>query len=309
MPTPLRGVSRSNAGNLTLTFKTIADATRARIHADEWIKAIDPEATLPQLMFSIVAHNIPTLTWDGDDLNDIEAIHRIENENSETMAIEFTIAKIQWLNGGENREKTNRGPLMISFKDRKAANAAIDTNMAFNSEISNTSLYIPRAPQCFRCQDWGHRVTECSRESRCGQNCKHSKIMHDTLISDTNPEEWDIILIQEPYIYPNTHLTIASTKWFPLYPPSHIVDKPRVIILISNHISSNLFEQLQIPSNCLMAVSLRLPNEGTINIYNIYNPPNSDIALLALQEWMDAHTPTDDTLMIWANDFNKHNPL
>ncbi|KIJ27327.1 hypothetical protein M422DRAFT_271469 [Sphaerobolus stellatus SS14] len=98
MPTPLRGVSRSNVGNLTLTFKTIADTARARIHVDEWIKAIDPEATSPQPLFSIVAHNVPTSTWDGDDLNDREAIRRIENENSETMAIEFTIARIRWLN-------------------------------------------------------------------------------------------------------------------------------------------------------------------------------------------------------------------
>ncbi|KIJ53957.1 hypothetical protein M422DRAFT_241217 [Sphaerobolus stellatus SS14] len=51
------------------------------------------------------------------------------------------------------------------------------------------------------------------------------------------------------------------------------------------------------------------PNKGTINIYNIYNPPNSDTALQALQEWMDAHAPTDNTLLIWAGDFNKHNPL
>ncbi|KIJ47911.1 hypothetical protein M422DRAFT_106689, partial [Sphaerobolus stellatus SS14] len=137
-------------------------------HVDEWIEAIDPKATSPQPLFSIVAHNVPTSTWDGDDLNDLEAIRRIENENSETMAIEFTIAKIQWLNGSESRKSTNRGPLMISFKDRKAANAAIDINMAFNGEICNTSIFIPRAPQCFRCQDWGHRATECTGEPRCG---------------------------------------------------------------------------------------------------------------------------------------------
>ncbi|KIJ32216.1 hypothetical protein M422DRAFT_266017 [Sphaerobolus stellatus SS14] len=99
MPLPLCGVSRSNAGNLTLTFKMTTDAVRARIHVDEWIKAIDPEATPPQPLFSVVAHNVPSSTWNGDDLDDIDATRQIENKNSETMAIKFTISKIQWLNG------------------------------------------------------------------------------------------------------------------------------------------------------------------------------------------------------------------
>ena len=44
------------------------------------------------------------------------------------------------------------------------------------------------------------------------QNCRVSKDIALTLISDVDPAKVDLILVQEPYIYPNTKLSIASPK-------------------------------------------------------------------------------------------------
>lgn len=74
---------------------------------------------------------------------------------------------------------------MISFRNRETANLALDYNLAINSVNCSTSLYVPRPPQCFQCQDWGHRATDCKAEDvqcgKCTQNhetkaheCKHS---------------------------------------------------------------------------------------------------------------------------------------
>jgi hypothetical protein len=40
MDTPLRGTSPSQTGNITLTFRSKEDATRAKIHED-WVRSID----------------------------------------------------------------------------------------------------------------------------------------------------------------------------------------------------------------------------------------------------------------------------
>ncbi|KAF8579182.1 hypothetical protein K439DRAFT_1360128, partial [Ramaria rubella] len=103
------------------------------------------------------------------------------------------------------------------------------------------------------------------------QNCKHSKDITLTLINTANPAEWDIILIQEPYIYPNSRLTPASNKWIPLYPvpTSNIDEPPRSIIFVNANISSDAFQQIPINCNEISAVSVN-HTAGTLNIFNIY---------------------------------------
>ena len=59
-PHPLRGITKSAAGNITLTFKTANDASLARAHANNWVKHIDSNATTPQRSYAVVIHNAST---------------------------------------------------------------------------------------------------------------------------------------------------------------------------------------------------------------------------------------------------------
>ncbi|KAF8576367.1 hypothetical protein K439DRAFT_1287663, partial [Ramaria rubella] len=104
------------------------------------------------------------------------------------------------------------------------------------------------------------------------QNCKHSKDVTLTLLNLANPADWDLILIQEPYIYPNSRLTPATNKWVPLYPVSPANDDrpPRSIIFINANISTDSFQQIQIKSNKISTISMKHP-DGTLDIFNIYN--------------------------------------
>ena len=151
---------------------------------------------------------------------------------------------------------------------------------------------------------------QCQANQLCikQQNCKHSKDLTLSLINMTDPNEWDILLIQEPYIYTEHTISIATSRWFPLYPPPNTKQSPRSIILISTNISSNTFEQIQLPSDVVTAITLMIPG-GKINIYNIYNPPNSNEACVAIHAWLMEHPTEESDCTIWAGDFNKHDPM
>jgi hypothetical protein len=182
---PLRGIAKSAAGNITLTFKTVDDANKARAHADQWVQHIDPQATTPQRSYAVVAHNASTYIWTGsDDLAD--AIEDIETRNADNAPDGKQIANLAWLNSIEARNMTKRGPLMISYRTKAAANAAIENSIVIEGTICSVSLYIPRPPQCFRCQDWGHRAAGCTGEARCGR-CAGPHTTADHLCSHEHP--------------------------------------------------------------------------------------------------------------------------
>ncbi|KAH9942976.1 hypothetical protein B0H21DRAFT_681100, partial [Amylocystis lapponica] len=80
------------------------------------------------------------------------------------------IANICWLDNEAVRLAKGSGPLMISFRHKDVANRALDYNLAIHGINCNTSIYVPRPPQCYRCQDWGHRAAECKSEvAKCGK--------------------------------------------------------------------------------------------------------------------------------------------
>ena len=168
MPNALRSSSWLPNSNFILSFKSKEDATRARVHTNDWVKAIDNAATMPQHTFAVVAHNAPVTIW-MEQARLPNAIKEIEDTNSDIAALKFNIANLAWLNAKESRDKTGHGPLMISFKLKNAANAAIDYNLAIRGVMCSVSIYVPRPPQCFRCQDWGHQATECPGRDRCGR--------------------------------------------------------------------------------------------------------------------------------------------
>ena len=187
---PLRSTSKLPNNNMVLSFKQKEDAVRARVHAEDWVKLIDPGATVPQRTYAIVAHNAPAAVWSNPVMLR-EAMTEIEKANSDVAPLDFAITNMVWLNSPAVREKTGRGPLMISLKTKAAANAAIDLNLAIRGVTCSVSIYVPRPQQCFRCQDWGHRATECAGEERCGHCAgphasNQHMCLHDNPCDDTS---------------------------------------------------------------------------------------------------------------------------
>src|SRR6266481_7628452 len=121
------------------------------------------------------------------------------------------------------------------------------------------------------------------------QNCRKSKSVALSLISTANPNLWDIILIQEPYIYPGSKLTTASPAWNIIYPVSNPYDAhaPGSVILLNANTGSQRFRQIPLQSSLIMAVSFHPDDDAVpITIFNIYNPPNSNLTLDAVSSWI-----------------------
>ena len=140
------------------------------------------------------------------------------------------------------------------------------------------------------------------------KNCRVSKDITLTLINDINPAKVDFILIQEPYVYPNSSLSIASPKWRSYYPtqPCHDPVRPRSLLLVNATIDPATVKQIPIPSPLITVISL-LSNSQPLQIFNIYNPPNSDLAFDHLEAWL--HNTSHSQHTFWAGDFNKHHSL
>src|SRR6266481_5332676 len=140
------------------------------------------------------------------------------------------------------------------------------------------------------------------------QNCRASKTVSLSLISEANPANFDLILIQEPYIYPNTRLSIASPKWRSYYPDQSPSDtnSPRSLLLVNAQINPATIKQIPLCSSHVTSITLHTaPHQ--LQIFNIYNPPNTDLAFTDLNAWLRNAPHCHHT--IWAGDFNKHHPM
>ncbi|KNZ79761.1 hypothetical protein J132_08764 [Termitomyces sp. J132] len=134
------------------------------------------------------------------------------------------------------------------------------------------------------------------------------------LNSNVPHEEWNIILIQEPYLNKSNN-TRASSAWQVIYPTSHLSNSmhTRSTILINRQLDTNAWHQLTIPDLADMSVVQLIGSFGKVLIFNIYNNCKNDDSMDVLQGYIicnqDDLIKGEDDHMIWAGNFNKHHPL
>ena len=136
------------------------------------------------------------------------------------------------------------------------------------------------------------------------QNCRKSKAVALSLISTVDPSLWDVVLLQEPYIYPGSRLAAASPSWNVIYPMYSLDDAhaPGSIILLNANISSQYFHQIPIQLHLVTAVSFHPDGDALlVTLFNIYNPPSSDLTLDAVSAWI-SNLPSPPPCMLWAGE-------
>ena len=84
--TPLRSTSKLPNNNIILLFKQKEDAARARVHAEDWVKLMDPGAMVPQRTYAVVTHNMPAVVWTNPVMLH-EAMTEIEKANSDVASL------------------------------------------------------------------------------------------------------------------------------------------------------------------------------------------------------------------------------
>lgn len=143
------------------------------------------------------------------------------------------------------------------------------------------------------------------------QNARKSIHVTHCILQQADPEKYDIIAIQEPYL-DDKKRTRASPYWHVHYPTNHLLDgqaRSRSLFLININISSDSYDFLQLPHSDFTGIRFR-GDFGSLSIINVYNEITTNDSLTALTNYFAAHElearPTEDDHMVWLGDFNRH---
>jgi hypothetical protein len=153
------------------------------------------------------------------------------------------------------------------------------------------------------------------------QNCRRSEACQQDVINSCNPDKYNLILIQEPWLdhLSNTH---APTGWSAVYPPTHYLEnaeRTRLVIFISPRLAGDACTNIPIDSPDITAVQLET-ERGSIRILNVYNTQEHSHTEDKLRAWTDAptkntspptalHTRGPAAHTLWMGDFNRHHLL
>ena len=146
-------------------------------------------------------------------------------------------------------------------------------------------------------------------------NLNKSEKAHLDLINGALGNNWDILLIQEPYL---THLGHIRTPngFTSIFPHDRLINQEstvRSVIWVNSKISTNSWKEISIKgNNDLTAVQIDSGN-CKLTIFNIYNDCNHSNTLTCLQRFVNEERNKilggDNSYMIWGGDFNRHHPL
>ncbi|KAG2134511.1 hypothetical protein DEU56DRAFT_738614, partial [Suillus clintonianus] len=91
------------------------------------------------------------------------------------------------------------------------------------------------------------------------------------MLRNLNPNDYDLAIIQEPYINP-VNLAPSSSRWDIVYPSTHGdngVERTNSIILVNKRLSKNTWKNVPFKNSNVTAIEFK-GNTGKILIYNVY---------------------------------------
>ena len=156
--------------------------------------------------------------------------------------------------------------------------------------------------------------TTSSRVKIWQQNLAKSNTAQQAVINEANPNNWDILAIQEPWI---DHLgrTRANPKWSVIYPTCRGRDNlppPRSVLLVNMKIPTESITQIPIDLNDITAIKIQTQHH-TLTIINIYNANENNDTITILNDTWEAQEnefiPNTNTELILLGDFNRHHPM
>lgn len=132
-------------------------------------------------------------------------------------------------------------------------------------------------------------------------------------IQRLDPEEWDIVCIQEPgFDFRDT--SRATLKWTAVYPKAHDpkTARTRAMILVNADLPKTNWKELPVNSVDVAAIQVTSEN-GKVRIFSTYNNQQNDASMNAIdtytQERETAADREDGIHDVWIGDFNRHSPL
>src|SRR6266481_10091192 len=146
------------------------------------------------------------------------------------------------------------------------------------------------------------------------QNLNKSDKAHFDLINSLAHKDWDLLLLQEPYIdaFGNTK---ATSKWHTIYPSLQFTDSAvdRSVILVNTALDTNAWAQIPFKGlGNITIIQFCLPR-GCLTIFNIFNNCLHSNTLMLIRDNMTQHSAailvSKEDHVVWCGDFNHHHLL
>ena len=146
------------------------------------------------------------------------------------------------------------------------------------------------------------------------QNVHKSKTAQNYILNTANPNDWDVIALQEPWF--DSYGNSRGTQYWRVVYPANFYDegRPRIrsILLINTNLSTDCYSILPIKHSDITAVRFKGDN-GFLSIFNIYNKITNNNTLQCLDQYTDLNSqfirPSISDSVIWLGDFNRHHPI
>jgi len=141
-------------------------------------------------------------------------------------------------------------------------------------------------------------------------NLNKSHKAHLDLINGPLSKGWDIILIQEPYITPFSHIRTPN-GFKQISPQDRLLDNSDPtcsVIWAHRKISSNTWKVMNIPGNNNISAIQIHTWDGQLNIFNVYNDCMHSRTLTKLKQFIQEKRhqilPSNRDMLLWGGDFN-----
>lgn len=153
------------SGDWRLVTATAREAELLKQHHG-WLIAVSEGALITEQTFGVILDGIRVDTVNLDRPKD--TVERFKQQNCRLLG-DRQITKLRWLQ--KPRPGKNHASMVLEFATREDANAVIATAELFwENETRRVRRFVRRCTlnQCFKCQKYGHRSTQCRNPITCG---------------------------------------------------------------------------------------------------------------------------------------------
>ena len=150
--------------NLLIFWVKIKDSKKILKKKDFWIKKISLNASLHEVSFKIVIHEIKIEEMSKDiEKKRAKALIKINKD----IHLKMMIEKVKWLT--KNNEQKRYILLMICIVSAEMMNKLINEKVCHEIDIKITQFYDfnCRTHQFLKYQDYDHKIYECRNKQRC----------------------------------------------------------------------------------------------------------------------------------------------
>ena len=150
--------------NLLIFWVKMKDSKKILKKNDFWIKKISLNASLREISFEVVIHEIKVEEMSKDiEKKKMKALIKINKD----IHLKMMIKKVKWLT--KNSEQKRYISLIIRVVSAEMINKLIDERVYHEINIKITQFYDLncKTHQCLKCQDYDHKTYECKNKQRC----------------------------------------------------------------------------------------------------------------------------------------------